>query len=257
MESLAAILPTFLALARHVALIVLTPAGVVIAATEAAERILGGRAMELVGRAWADACSDPPEITRRYLNECANSRASIDGAFHRMIEGVELTFACDGYAAIASDGERAVVLQIRPPLSEPRKRAPTASEPGLRVLIVDDNQDAAEMLSESLLAMGYVTRVAYDGAGALAIATGFDPQLALLDIGLPEMDGYELARRLRGEPGLDRIRLVAITGYGQDSDRARAREAGFDAHLVKPATVEHLDSLIRTLTAGARAAAPR
>ncbi len=109
-----------------------------------------------------------------------------------------------------------------------------------RVLIVDDNADAALLLAEVLEAAGHVTAVAHDGAGALALAPGFQPEVAVLDIGLPGMDGYELARRLRGEPALSRVRIIAITGYGQRADRERSRAAGFDAHLVKPVQFELL-----------------
>ncbi len=119
---------------------------------------------------------------------------------------------------------------------------------GLRVMVVDDNEDGAEALSEALEYMGYTTRVAHDGLGALRIAREFGPQVALLDIGLPAMDGYELAERLRSEPEHADIRLVAITGYGQESDRRRSREAGFDAHHVKPIDVEQLAALVRDLS---------
>ncbi|MDB4952484.1 MAG: two-component hybrid sensor and regulator [Myxococcales bacterium] len=102
------------------------------------------------------------------------------------------------------------------------------------VLVVDDNEDAAAMLAEMLDALGFTTRVASDGPKALAIAAKLTPDIALLDIGLPVMDGYELARRLREMPGWQRIPLIAVTGYGQESDKQLAREAGFDRHLVKP-----------------------
>jgi len=106
--------------------------------------------------------------------------------------------------------------------------------PGRRVLVVDDNEDAAEALAEALVDLGHAVEVAHDGPQALAKLETFSPDVALLDIGLPLMDGYELARRIRHEPRLSGIRLVSITGYGQHSDRLRAQEAGFDVHLVKP-----------------------
>jgi len=112
-----------------------------------------------------------------------------------------------------------------------------------RVLVVDDNADAADLLTEALAAAGHETRVAYDGPSALAVAQAFAPAVVLLDIGLPVMDGYELARRLRQLPGLA-PRLVAITGYAQESDRRRAREAGFEAHLVKPVAVDQVLRLV-------------
>ncbi|MEJ7603364.1 MAG: ATP-binding protein, partial [Kofleriaceae bacterium] len=106
-----------------------------------------------------------------------------------------------------------------------------------RVLIVDDNQDAADVLGDALTKGGHVVRVAYDGPTALDVARTFYPQVALLDIGLPIMDGYEVARQLRIlDLGGARIRLIAVTGYDQERDRQRTAEAGFDAHLAKPAT---------------------
>lgn len=103
-----------------------------------------------------------------------------------------------------------------------------------RLLVVDDNHDVAEMLSEVLQTYGYSTRVAYDGISALELAKSFRPHVALLDIGLPAMDGYQLARRLRQLPELRAIRLFAVTAYSQMADRLRSAEAGFDRHLVKP-----------------------
>jgi signal transduction histidine kinase/DNA-binding response OmpR family regulator len=122
---------------------------------------------------------------------------------------------------------------------------------GRRILVVDDNEDAAELLASALEIMGYTVRVAHDGPEALKVAAEFDPDLGLLDIGLPVMDGYELARRLQDDPGLRRVPLVAVTGYGQPSDRRMSEAAGFDAHLVKPVDIERVSSLIRQLTGGA------
>jgi CheY-like chemotaxis protein len=124
---------------------------------------------------------------------------------------------------------------------------PAARTDARRVLIVDDNRDAADSLSEGLTACGHVTAVAYDGPAALAIAATFQPQLALLDIGLPVMDGYELARRLRAEGPAD-LKLVAITGYGLDSDRERAHAAGFHHHLVKPIDLDTVEALVGRLS---------
>ena len=112
---------------------------------------------------------------------------------------------------------------------------------GARVLIVDDNADAAGLLSEVLTLKGYETRVAHDAPTALQIAAEFHPAIAVLDLGLPVMDGYQLADRLRTVPGLAHLRLVALTGYGQESDRARTRRAGFQTHLVKPVDLELID----------------
>jgi PAS domain S-box-containing protein len=114
---------------------------------------------------------------------------------------------------------------------------PTSNAGRRRVLVVDDNRDAAELLAEALQMEGYQTRVAFDGPSALRVAAEFRPELAFLDIGLPVMDGYDLARRLRAlEQGP--LVLVAVTGYGQPADRARSVEAGFDEHLVKPIGID-------------------
>jgi CheY-like chemotaxis protein len=113
-----------------------------------------------------------------------------------------------------------------------------------RVLVVDDNVDGAEMLAYSLEAMGHRVRVAHDGRAALDAAATFRPDVALVDIGLPVMDGYELASRLRELPGGRDIHLVAVTGYGQPRDRAASREAGFSDHVVKPVDLDRLRAMI-------------
>jgi CheY-like chemotaxis protein len=118
-----------------------------------------------------------------------------------------------------------------------------------RILIVDDNHDAAEMLAEVLRARGYETRIAHDGPEALRVATAFKPEAAFLDIGLPVMDGYELASRLRELPGLSTVRLIAVTGYGQESDRRRTEAAGFEHHMVKPVDLEVLEDLVNSIGA--------
>jgi len=136
----------------------------------------------------------------------------------------------------------------RPPISLNVRRA--------RVLVVDDNADAAGMLAESVRAMGHVTAIAYDGPSALRVAADFHPDVALLDIGLPVMDGYELAHQLRALPGLASLALIAVTGYGQPSDRARAREAGFVDHLVKPVRFENLAAVLARTETSVAVAAP-
>jgi PAS domain S-box-containing protein len=128
-----------------------------------------------------------------------------------------------------------------PPVPGPSVR------PGRRILIVDDNADAASILAETLSHLGHDVVVAHDGPSALRVAAAQPPEIALLDIGLPEMDGYELATRIRTAPGIAGIRLIALTGYGQASDRQRSSDAGFDAHLVKPVS---LATLIRAIDVG-------
>lgn len=116
-----------------------------------------------------------------------------------------------------------------------------------RVLIVDDYVLAAESLGTLLQELGFETQIAHDGASALAAVAQFHPSIALVDIGLPVMDGYEVARRLRRTPGFERLPLVALTGYGQQSDRERVKQAGFDEHLVKPVDAERIGALIERL----------
>lgn len=118
-----------------------------------------------------------------------------------------------------------------------------------RVLLVEDSPDVAESFAMLLRTLGHEVRVAPDGAGALDAAREFRPDVVLLDIGLPDMDGYEVARCLRAEYA-QTLRLVALTGYGQEEDRRRAREAGFDQHLLKPVKVEELERVVGAVGAG-------
>jgi CheY-like chemotaxis protein len=112
-----------------------------------------------------------------------------------------------------------------------------------RVLVVDDNRDAADSICEVLRVEGWECVVAYDGPSALAWIEDTPVDLALLDLGMPEMDGYQLARRIR-QCGHDRLVLVALTGWGQARDRALSQEAGFDHHLVKPVDPESLSRIL-------------
>ena len=113
-----------------------------------------------------------------------------------------------------------------------------------RVLVAEDIPDAAEMLRLMLESMGHEVRVAADGVQAVALAREWAPQIALLDIGMPRMDGYEAARQIRALLRSDVV-LVALTGWGQEADQRHAREAGFDRHLTKPADPDVLEELIR------------
>jgi PAS domain S-box-containing protein len=134
----------------------------------------------------------------------------------------------------------AVTRIAKPREASGRAIAPTNRQK--RVLVVDDNPDFAEMLAEAVEGLGYRTAIAHDGAEALTVAREFDPHIALVDIGLPIMDGYELAERLRSQR--QDLTLLAITGYGQESDSQRARDAGFREHVTKPV---ELTSLYRLL----------
>jgi PAS domain S-box-containing protein len=131
-------------------------------------------------------------------------------------------------------------------LPPPHAAAPAEDEDGARrrVLVVDDNVDAAESLAQLLTLKGHDVRVAFDGLSGVAVAGVFEPDLVFLDIGMPGLDGYEVARRLRREPARP-MRLVALTGYGQEEDRRRAQQAGFDGHLVKPLELDALEAMLR------------
>ncbi|EEF23806.1 two-component sensor histidine kinase bacteria, putative [Ricinus communis] len=116
---------------------------------------------------------------------------------------------------------------------------------GLSILVVDDNEDAARALGEGLELLGHTVKVVFSAPEALAVAPQFQPQIGLLDIGLPGMDGYELALRLREQPGGGGLKLFAVTGYGQDADRQQAQSAGFEHHLTKPLDLGRLDALLQ------------
>jgi CheY-like chemotaxis protein len=124
--------------------------------------------------------------------------------------------------------------------------SPGAAPPAARkVLVVDDNVDAATCLAVLLRAAGHAVTTAGGGAAALTAAQADRPDAVLLDIGMPGMDGYEVARRLRQGPAADTL-IVALTGYGQEDDRRRSQAAGFDHHLVKPAELEEILALLAT-----------
>lgn len=134
-----------------------------------------------------------------------------------------------------------------PPLATTPTANASSNEPaGLRILIVDDNRDAADSLALLCESEAHTTQVAYTSHEAICLAQNFLPDVALLDIGLPDIDGYELATRLRHK-GVKVPVLVAITGYGQAEDRLRAQAAGFDYHFVKPVNLDDLLTLLSTL----------
>jgi CheY-like chemotaxis protein len=120
--------------------------------------------------------------------------------------------------------------------------------PSLRVLVVDDNRDTADSIALLLEASGHDVRMAYDGQTALEAALDYRPHVMLLDIGLPKIDGYEVARKMREAPPLKNVLLVALTGYGQELDRQRSLKAGFDHHLVKPADFDKLQQILTTVS---------
>jgi PAS domain S-box-containing protein len=166
-----------------------------------------------------------------------------------------------GSVQLASEGEgRGTTVTIRLPRCEApvtvAAKAPAAVKCARRVLIVDDSTDAADSLAMLLELEGHDVATAYSAAGALETAERLQPEVAFIDIGLPQMDGFEVARRLRASDRCRAIKLVALTGYGQPGDRAEARRAGFDHHLVKPADRASVDAILaETLPGGSTRAA--
>jgi CheY-like chemotaxis protein len=157
------------------------------------------------------------------------------------------------------------VVRLPAPAAQNGERGPQIQEPERlnhvetrhRVLVVDDNVDAAVSLGMLLKLAGQEVRVAYDGPAALRQAMDFRPQLVLLDIGMPGMDGYEVCRRIRRESALEKATVVALTGWGQDEDRRRSHEAGFDHHIVKPVEPSALKRLLDELPGDPPTAGPQ
>jgi CheY-like chemotaxis protein len=160
----------------------------------------------------------------------------------------------DGRIAISSAGEgKGTEVEIRLPITSGEASTavddepPPAAKRDLRVLIVEDNVDAAEMLDLTISQLGHATRVAHDGARAIAVAIEFAPDLILLDIGLPVMNGYAVVQKLRALPDFRHVHVAAVTGWGQEEDRRKAREAGFDSHFTKPLSPTLLEDLLATI----------
>jgi CheY-like chemotaxis protein len=168
-----------------------------------------------------------------------------------------LTALHGGTVSAHSDGPgRGSEFTVRLPASMPplatapapgRDARRVASARVQRVLVVDDNGDAAEMISNLLVDAGHQVLIAGDAAQALSVADAFRPQVAILDIGLPVMDGYTLGRELRARMGGTSPILIALTGYGQERDQRRSAEAGFSFHLVKPVDAEKLNDVVDAL----------
>jgi PAS domain S-box-containing protein len=151
-------------------------------------------------------------------------------------QGSELTVRLPALASTAAPGADTAADASALPI-----------ERGLKILIVEDNVDAAEMMSFMLQLGGHEVRAVYNGPEALEAARAFEPQVVLCDIGLPGMNGYEVAARLREQPAFRQTTLIALTGYGQEEARRRAKEAGFDYHLVKPVEPDALAALLDSL----------
>jgi PAS domain S-box-containing protein len=193
-----------------------------------------------------------PELLPRVFDLFVQSDRTLDRAQGGLGIGLSivkrLTEMHDGRVTARSPGPGlGATFEIRlPRISPPQSRheAERIPVPPQRILIVDDNADSAHSLALLLTLGGHTTRVALSSEEALGCAEDFEPQAALLDIGLPRMNGYELAQRLRRVPKLTALRLIALTGYGQAQDRERALSAGFDEHLVKPVDLASLERVL-------------
>ena len=202
-----------------------------------------------------------PDMLPRIFDLFAQERQEIDRSDGGLGLGLaivkSLVQAHGGSVDAHSDGKnRGARFTIRIPMASPAvQESVTASKaasaplfsptPGLRILVVDDNPDAARLLADALQDMGHTTLVAPDGPRALASAAAFHPDVVLLDLGLPVMDGFEVAQRLKALPEREGLEVVAITGYGQDIDRQRTRDSGFDEHMVKPVRLDALEAWLR------------
>jgi two-component system, sensor histidine kinase len=155
-----------------------------------------------------------------------------------------------GTVTIHSEGRgRGTEVVVRLPLGTPSSTpaalpAERRVDPSRHILVVEDNPDAREMLRVLLEVDGHRVEVAEDGPQGIAIARSSRPEVVLVDIGLPRLDGYEVARQMRALLGT-RVRLIAVTGYGQPEDRRRTAEAGFDAHLTKPVSFEQIAEVLK------------
>jgi signal transduction histidine kinase len=207
----------------------------------------------------------PPEVLPRIFDLFAQAERTLDRAEGGLGIGLTLVKRIvelhGGAVEAASDGPGngstfTVRLPTRPtqaakpthdrgmadgPVRPPMLRSQTCAQ---RVLVVDDNRDAAATLARLLRLMGHQVETAHHGHLALEVAPRFGPDVVLLDIGLPGLDGFAVCRRLRQHPVTARARIIAVTGYTQEEDRRRSREAGFDAHLVKPVDLDALEGLL-------------
>ena len=198
----------------------------------------------------------PPESAERMFDLFVQGERGLDGAAGGLGIGLalvkRLTEMHGGTVAASSAGcghGTSFTVKPWPCPGDARACLPESGPVGAprRVLIVEDNDDARAMLHETLAFNGHEVRAARDGASGLALAAELIPDIALIDIGLPDVDGYEVARRLRASPGGRRMGLTAITGYGQTEDQRRAYDAGFDAHLTKPVAPERLKQVMAGL----------
>lgn len=189
----------------------------------------------------------------------------VDNSLERAVSGlgIGLTLVKNlvemhgGSVQVQSDGEglgsefliRLPILEVPAPVTNPASSLQSRTAHTRRVLVVDDNRDAATSLSMVLELSGFETQIAYDGLQAVATAEAFLPDVLLLDIGLPKLNGYEVARHVRAEAWGASMLLIALTGWGQLEDRKKSKAAGFDLHLVKPVDIDELMKLLSELPA--------
>ena len=196
-----------------------------------------------------------PHVFDRFIQE-PQDRARIEGGLGLGLAIVKNLVELHGGKVAASSPGRGkgaeftiwlpAVAKLPAAIGPVATAAPTVVDTagGSCILLVDDNQDAAEALGEALVSLGHTVVIANDGPSALRAVQDVKPTIGLLDIGLPVMDGYELARLLLDDRQLSGIRLIALTGYGLAEDRRRSLAAGFEAHLVKPVTLETVTNAI-------------
>lgn len=197
-----------------------------------------------------------PELIERVFDLFAQGSRSLDrpqGGLgigltlaHRLVEmhGGTITAHSDG---MGKGSEFVICLPVMPRASAPQAEPWTSAAPpvhSLRLLVVDDSDDTAEMMSTLLEMAGHDVRTAHSGPAALEAAAAHRPHAIVLDIGLPGLDGYQVAQRLRQDPAMEDVVLIAASGYGQEEDRRRSREAGFDHHLVKPVDPQRLHEIL-------------
>ncbi|HQU41884.1 MAG: hypothetical protein B7Z73_02535 [Planctomycetia bacterium 21-64-5] len=202
-----------------------------------------------------------PEILPRIFDLFTQGERSLDRAqgglgiglalVKRLVEMHAGTVAVSSF--LGQGSEFVVRLPVVPP-PDPRPPSPETEQaqpagPSLRVLVVDDNVDTVTTLAMLVQESGHEVRTAYDGAGVLEAALDYRPNVVLLDIGLPGLNGFEVAKRIRQQPALNNAVLVAMTGYGRETDRQRSQEAGFDHHLVKPGDFGKVLEILATVPA--------
>src|SRR5258706_5239282 len=229
---------------------------------------LGEEGNEAVFRIRDTGVGISPEMMPRLFDMFAQADASTDRTRHGL--GIGLALARNlvrlhgGTITAESEGAgKGSEFTVRLPMA-PRGAVEvtngatkTEMEPSvdaLRILVVDDNADAAESMKMLLTVFGHQVEIAHDGFSALTAARSMSPQMIFLDIGLPGMDGYEVAKRLRSEAGLQDAKLIALSGYGTENDQKRSRAAGFNRHLVKPVDPGELPAIIAQVAAAPPAA---